>query len=746
MSGWFGSTSAAGVELDAQVERATSSSLEDMALNLEISDTIRSKTVPPKEAMRSLKKRIAHKNPNVQLSALNLTDTCVKNGGSHFMQEVASKEFLDTLVSLLRYEGGGSSGMGEREVRQRLLELIQSWAGAAQGKESLSYLTVIYHTLQTARYPFPPKQEVASSMYDSTAPPEWADSDVCMRCRERFTFTNRKHHCRNCGNVFCGPCSAKALPLPHLGITTPVRVDDGCYAKLQAKSSAAGPQSPGAESRRATLWQDSGMGLSSRAESKMHPRSARLEPESFDADLKRALEMSLEESKGGAAGAGYVPQSALQQSKPAAPNTNGNKTTSKPKPEESGEEDEDLKAAIAASLQDMETQKSLHTRDFKARTTATPSAHTSTPQPLHRPNNNDLTPLEAENINLFATLVDRLAHQPHGTLLREPQIQDLYESIGALRPKLARSYGEAMSKHDALLELHAKLGTVVRYYDQVLEMRLANAYGGSRQSTMGAGARGSGLYPGLPPTHMQGPAARGGGGGVESYYTAGEPQMDAYTGYPPPASTPTATQAQTPYPAYEPQGMGQGYAAPPDETAAGYYTGGQPAYPHAHPHSHPPPGPAPAPHGLSSPASEHSAGNYYLAGEAGPGGPGAPQYPPQQQQQQRQRQMSGAQTSPESWHRAPSLHQQQQPPQAHQMPPSSSSAAAAPGYPIQHPQQQQRPQNFYQQPPPQQQQQWSQAPRPTTASGYGLEGFPAAPSHAPAAAAAAGREESLIEF
>ncbi|KAK3110132.1 Vacuolar protein-sorting-associated protein 27, partial [Teratosphaeriaceae sp. CCFEE 6253] len=412
MAGWFGGN-AATAEFDRQVEEATASSLSNLALNLEIADTIRSGTVPPKTAMQTLKRRLANKNPNVQLSTLDLLDSCVKNGGAHFLQEIASREFMDSLVALVRYDSGTHPPpSGEREVRGKLLELIQTWSLAAAGRDNLSYLSETYRTLQTEGCQFPPRAELTSSMFDSTAPPEWTDSEVCMRCREKFTFTNRRHHCRNCGNVFDQNCSSKSLPLPHLGIMTAVRVDDGCYAKLVAKSGGGGGggsggqgmQSPSGGVKR-TLWQESR--TSGRGEERMAPRPARVVEESgFDADLKRALEMSLEES-GGQGGAGYVSQAQLQQQKPA--DTNGaSKTPAAKKPAPVEEEpDADLAAAIAASLRDMETQKSLHAASLQR------SSSTSHPQsaqtPFPRPNPaHELTPVESESIHLFATLVDRL--------------------------------------------------------------------------------------------------------------------------------------------------------------------------------------------------------------------------------------------------------------------------------------------------------------------------------------------------
>eukprot|EP01135_Chromosphaera_perkinsii_P011457 Nk52_evm33s2402 gene=Nk52_evmTU33s2402 len=51
----------------------------------------------------------------------------------------------------------------------------------------------------------------------------------CCSCRAPFTFTRRRHHCRNCGEVFCGRCCSQYCPVPKWGMDRPVRVCTRCY-------------------------------------------------------------------------------------------------------------------------------------------------------------------------------------------------------------------------------------------------------------------------------------------------------------------------------------------------------------------------------------------------------------------------------------------------------------------------------------------------------------------------------------
>lgn len=60
---------------------------------------------------------------------------------------------------------------------------------------------------------------------------------------------------------------------------------------------------------------------------------------------------------------------------------------------------------------------------------------------------NELSPLEAENITLFATLIDRMQASPPGAILREPRIQELYEAVSALKPKLGRTLSSVVGTY-----------------------------------------------------------------------------------------------------------------------------------------------------------------------------------------------------------------------------------------------------------------------------------------------------------
>lgn len=56
------------------------------------------------------------------------------------------------------------------------------------------------------------------------------DAHECSRCDEEFSFTRRKHHCRACGNIFCGACAYKTRMLA--AHKEPQRVCIGCDATL----------------------------------------------------------------------------------------------------------------------------------------------------------------------------------------------------------------------------------------------------------------------------------------------------------------------------------------------------------------------------------------------------------------------------------------------------------------------------------------------------------------------------------
>ncbi|XP_070187544.1 hepatocyte growth factor-regulated tyrosine kinase substrate-like isoform X4 [Littorina saxatilis] len=209
---------------DRCLEKATSQLLlePDWDSMLQIVDSVRQNDVQPKLAVQAIRKKIAMDNPHVASYALGVLETCVKNCGAPFHQEVATKECMEFLKE---------QASRPEPVKGKILELIQMWAHAFRNEPSYKAVEDTYHLLKMEGFQFPVLKE-ADAMFAAEKAPEWKDGETCTRCRVQFGMVQRKHHCRHCGEVFCNKCSAKNSIIPKYGIEREVRVCDSCFEKL----------------------------------------------------------------------------------------------------------------------------------------------------------------------------------------------------------------------------------------------------------------------------------------------------------------------------------------------------------------------------------------------------------------------------------------------------------------------------------------------------------------------------------
>ncbi|KAF9931128.1 Vacuolar protein-sorting-associated protein 27 [Linnemannia zychae] len=534
---WLWSTS----PIDELVDKATSENLpagsEDLALNLEICDQIRSKQVSPKDAAKALKRRISHKNPNVQMLALGLTDVCVKNGGHHFLVEIAAREFIDNLTSILKAPAGCNL-----EVKNRILTLIQTWGLLFRGKHGLGYVCDTYMILQHEGFQFPPKDNIGAALVESEAPPDWTDSDVCTRCRTTFTLTNRKHHCRACGSTFCGQCSSKTMALPNMGVTQEVRVCDGCWMKkklgpksvvaLESHGLGGGLEYvPSVSKVGATSTTNSSKPSGTSSSTSTPARTAADE----DADLLKAIELSLKESN---SQPGY--------SAPKRTNTEPVKKT--PVPTED-EEDADLLAAIEASLRETNIRSSYSLSGTTPRSSQRQSSYTSytyskKPVTVAPVSQYELTDTEKSNIEMFSVLVDRI-QMMQGDVSGNREVQALYEQITKLQMKVALSLEEAAKKQQEFVGFNDKIDHAVRIYDRLLQERLNTSYQQRMNSTQYGqpGVYSSPMAPQTPQIGHIYPQVSNPDPRYEQYIPAPLP----YGGQPPVQQTPQISYQQGPY-------------------------------------------------------------------------------------------------------------------------------------------------------------------------------------------------------
>lgn len=437
-----------------------------------------------------------------------MCDVCVKNGGTAFLVQFAKTAFEGGVATDLELLARGvkSGGSVHRDVKDKVLARLQDWATAFKGKDQLrdSELVRVYDKLVKEGVQFPPRDPTATAaMVDSLSvratsaarsslspanelvlaqAPDWTDSPYCTRCRTEFSTFNRKHHCRNCGQVFDQQCSSSAAPLPHYGILEPVRVCDGCAKKIREgkggsvqrhASYSAGQREakrPAQVERSKTVGAKGGL--------------SRKEQE--DEDLRKAIEASLKEVEpdqlprahpGPPAKSGYNPSYASQISDSKGASSSAKKDE---------EDDPDLAAAIAASLRDLQppaTAPSFARSESEATiptstaysslfpsSTAYDSPAASRPKPMSLPSY-DLSATESALLSDFTSL---FASPPYPPYLG-PKERRMYDEAYATQGRLDRAMEDARRRREILSEMEWKLGEAARLYGAGLTERASES-------------------------------------------------------------------------------------------------------------------------------------------------------------------------------------------------------------------------------------------------------------------------------
>ncbi|KAJ3600844.1 hypothetical protein NHX12_031819 [Muraenolepis orangiensis] len=224
-----------GGTFERLLDKATSQLLleTDWESILQICDLIRQGDTQAKYAIGAIKKKLNDKNPHVALYAFEVLESVVKNCGQTVHDEVASKQTMEELKDLIKKQT-------EPNVRNKILYLIQAWAHAFRNEPRYKVVQDTYQIMKVEGHVFPEFKE-SDAMFAAERAPDWVDAEDCHRCRVQFGVMTRKHHCRACGQIFCGKCSSKYSTIPKFGIEKEVRVCEPCFEHLNNHPSLSPP-------------------------------------------------------------------------------------------------------------------------------------------------------------------------------------------------------------------------------------------------------------------------------------------------------------------------------------------------------------------------------------------------------------------------------------------------------------------------------------------------------------------------
>ncbi|CAK9781860.1 hypothetical protein CC85DRAFT_287451 [Cutaneotrichosporon oleaginosum] len=147
---------------DELVNKATDENLasEDWDVNLQICDKVTAEGAPgARNAVAALVKRLAHRNPNVQIYALELANTLAQNCQRPLHQELAGKQWTTALERIL------NDRATVKPVQTKVLKYVKEWTQQFEGTgdSQLGLMSELYDKLRAKNYNFDEVDEAVVS-------------------------------------------------------------------------------------------------------------------------------------------------------------------------------------------------------------------------------------------------------------------------------------------------------------------------------------------------------------------------------------------------------------------------------------------------------------------------------------------------------------------------------------------------------------------------------------------------------
>ncbi|THD20738.1 RUN and FYVE domain-containing protein 1 [Fasciola hepatica] len=126
----------------------------------------------------------------------------------------------------------------KKEVESLLERLIAAEDKYVSRQDQIQSQTQEIDCLKKAIFELGRENQSLQMLCERVTNRHWTkDDDVmhCSNCQSEFSLINRKHHCRQCGGIFCHNCSSYRASLA--ASKDPVRVCTSCYTELIGRGS-----------------------------------------------------------------------------------------------------------------------------------------------------------------------------------------------------------------------------------------------------------------------------------------------------------------------------------------------------------------------------------------------------------------------------------------------------------------------------------------------------------------------------